>query len=183
MPLLLKPVDVADVVGDARSVLIVACPICPAFSLAMRDATPLFRFHKGAPRLIALQDHIEDLRHDIEARGVRTESLTFYAPLPMMCLWTEGQRNRLADRARTFEVALVLGCESAAYTVEQALQGSRCRVIQAMQLIGITNATVAYHTPMTLVLGHTKRVPVNAKAPGSAPETIHEDSKEAGHEQ
>ena len=152
MPLLLEPADVFDKIGEARSVLIASCPICPAFSLAMRAATPLFSLDKGGPRLIALKDHEASLREALNARGVRTDTLTLYTPIPMMCLWTKGQRSRFARRARAFDMVLVLGCESATHTVKQALEGTRCRVVQAMQLIGITNATVGYETPLKLVL-------------------------------
>lgn len=181
MPLLLEPVDVVDRLGDARSVLIASCPICPAFSMAMKEATPLFSFDGGVPKLIALKDHVAGLCKALEARDVRTDTFTIYAPLPMMCLWTEGQRNRLANRARSFDVVLVLGCESAAHTAEQALKGSRCRVIQAMRMIGITNATVAYQAPLKLVLEHTTRVPVNVKQPHTDSKPIDEDAKESRH--
>ena len=165
MPLLLEPVDVVDQLGDARSVLIASCPICPAFSLAMTEATPLFGIDSGVPRLMALKDHVTGLAQALETRGIRTDTFTIYAPLPMMCLWTEGQRNRLVKRARTFDVVLVLGCDSAAYTVKRALEDSRVRVIQAMRMIGITNAAVGYEAPMKLVLEHATRVPVEVKEP------------------
>lgn len=165
MPLLLEPVDVADQLGDARSALIASCPICPAFSLAMNEATPLFGIDRGVPRLMALKDHVAGLSRALEARGVRSETFMLYAPLPMMCLWTQGQRNRLVKRARTFDVLLVLGCDSAAYTATRALEDSRVRVIQAMRMIGITNAAVGYQAPMRLVLEQAARVPVEVKEP------------------
>lgn len=165
MPLLLEPVDVVDQLGDARSALIASCPICPAFSLAMNEATPLFGVDGGVPRLMALQDHVAGLSRAVEARGVRVDTFTIYAPLPMMCLWTEGQRNRLVKRARTFDVLLVLGCDSAAHTAKRALEDYPVRVIQAMRTIGITNAAVEYRPPMRLVLEQATRVPVAVKEP------------------
>ena len=181
MPLLLEPVDVVDQLGDARSVLIASCPVCPAFSLAVQEAVPLFSFDRGVPKLIALKDHVAGLRQAIEARGARTDTFTIYAPLPMMCLWTEGQRNRFVKHARTFDVVLVLGCDSAAYTAEQALVGLQSRVIQAMRMTGITNATVGYQTPTKLVLEQTARVPVKVKQPHIESKPIDIDAKEASH--
>jgi hypothetical protein len=165
MPLLLEPVDVVDQLGDARSVLIASCPVCPAFSLSMNRASPLFGVERGVPRMMALKEHVAVLRQALEARGMRTDTFTTYAPLPMMCLWTEGQRNRLTRRAGTFDVLLVLGCDSAAYTAKRALEGTRCRVVQAMRMIGITNAEVGYQAPMKLVLEQATRVPVKVKDP------------------
>ena len=181
MPLLLEPVDVVDQLGEAQSVLVASCPICPAFSLAMNEAAPLVDFDRGLPRLMALKDHVAGLCDALESRGMRTDTFTIYAPLPMMCLWTEGQRNRLVKHARSFDALLIMGCDSAAYTAAQALEGSRCRVIQAMRLIGITNARVGYKAPMKLVLEQTARVPVNVNRHRIDSKPIDQEAKEAGH--
>ena len=69
-----------------------------------------------------------------------------------MCLWTEGQRNRLLKRARDYEAVVVLGCDSAAYTAQEVLKGSDCQVIQGMQMIGTTNATLKVRFPLNIEL-------------------------------
>jgi hypothetical protein len=78
-----------------------------------------------------------------------------------MCLWTKGQRNRLLKRARDYEAVLVMGCESARYTVEQALKNTDCKVILAMRLTGITNAAVKFQFPLTVKLEDLARVNAN----------------------
>ena len=75
-----------------------------------------------------------------------------------MCLWTKGQRKRLLKRAKDFEAVLVLGCESATYSVRQALRGTECRIVEAMRMTGITNATMRFQLPMTLTLEGQIRV-------------------------
>jgi uncharacterized protein YhaN len=78
-----------------------------------------------------------------------------------MCLWTKGQRNRLLKRASNYEAVLVMGCESAKYTVEQTLQSTACKVVLAMRLAGITNATVKFQFPLTVNLENLARVNAN----------------------
>jgi hypothetical protein len=54
-----------------------------------------------------------------------------------------------------------MGCDSARYTAQQTLRSTGCRVVQAMKMIGITNATVQYQFPMTLALQEKTRVQFN----------------------
>jgi len=91
----------------------------------------------------------------LEQRGVRTGVFSTYVPLPTMCLWTQRQRRRLWKRAKDYEAVIVLGCDSATYTVEQVLRGTGCKIIQAMDLTGITNATPVFKAPMTINLEET----------------------------
>jgi hypothetical protein len=158
MPLHLKPIDVSAELANVSSVLIVSCPVCPPVSLAVQKSAPLIELFKRGIKTGAFEDYIKEIRDPLEQRGVRTGVFSAYVPLPTMCLWTEGQRRRLLRRAKDYEAVLVLGCDTARYTVEQVLEGSDCQVIQAMQTTGLTNATVKFQFPMTLTLEHVTRV-------------------------
>ncbi len=79
-----------------------------------------------------------------------------------MCLWTKGQRNRLLKRAKDYDTALVMGCESARHTVEETLKNIDCRVVLGMQLVGITNATLKFQFPLSVKLENLARVNANA---------------------
>ena len=116
MPINLQPKDVSDDLQNVSSVLIVLCPVCPQFSLAMQQNSPWIEFFKYGLKTGALEDHIKEIRRPLEKRGVRTGVFTMRLPLPMMCLWTKGQRKRLLKRAKNYEVAVVLGCDSAAFS-------------------------------------------------------------------
>ena len=70
----------------------------------------------------------------------------------MMCLWTDWQRARLLKRARDYEAVVVLGCESATYTVQDVLKNTDCQVLPGMQMIGTTNATLKVRFPLTIEL-------------------------------
>ena len=160
MPINLEPTDVFGDLEDVNSVLIVLCPVCPQFSLAMRKDSPWIEFFKNGLKTGALEDHIKEIRDPLEKRGVRTGVFTMRLPLPMMCLWTKGQRKRLLKRAKDYEAVVVLGCDSATFTAQQVLKSTDCRVIQAMRMVGITNATITHRFPLTFELRDTTRVQI-----------------------
>ncbi|MEM6353698.1 MAG: hypothetical protein AAF766_23350 [Cyanobacteria bacterium P01_D01_bin.14] len=152
MAIYLEPRDsIADLEGF-NSVLIVSCPTCPQISLAMQKQKPLFEFFKGGFKTGAFEDYVSSIRESLEQRGVRTGVYTTRLPSPLMCLWTEGQRNRLLQRAKDYEAVLVLGCVSATDTVKDALKEIDCQVFQGMKMKGISNATVKFEFPLTVKL-------------------------------
>lgn len=170
MPLHLEPLDVSRDLESVGSVLIVSCPVCPPVSLAIQKGSPFLEPFKSGLKTRAFEDHVAEIREPLERRGVRTGTLTLYAPVPTLCLWTRGQRGRLRKRARDFEAVLVLGCDSAVHTVRQALEGTACRVVPAMRLTGITNATVKVRFPLTIHLEEETRLAVGEErgAPGAS---------------
>lgn len=161
MPLHLQPFDVSHELEDCKSVLLVSCPICPPVSLATERNSPFIEFFKTGIKTRAYEDYLREIREPLEKRGVRTGVFTAYAPCPAMCLWTKGQRNRLFKRARNYQAALVMGCESAKSTVEQALEGADCKVLLAMKLTGIINSTVKFQFPLTVQLENPSLVSAN----------------------
>jgi hypothetical protein len=158
MPLHLEPLSVSRDLENVTSVLIVSCPVCPPVSLAVQKDSPFIEVFKSGFKTDAFEDHIKEIREPLEQRGVRTGVFSMYVPLPTMCLWTQGQRRRLLKRVKDFEAVLVLGCDSATYTVQQALKDTECQIIQAMHMTGITNATVKFQFPMTVKLEEKARV-------------------------
>jgi hypothetical protein len=161
MPLHLEPLDISDELDKYESVLIVSCPICPPVSLAAERQSPVIEFFKSGIKTRAYEDYLREIRKSLEERRVRTSELTIYAPCPMLCLWTSGQRKRLLKRAIDFDAVMVMGCESARYTVDKALEDTDCKVLLAMQLVGITNATLRSKFPSTITLDNLARVRAN----------------------
>jgi hypothetical protein len=160
MPVHLEPLDVAAELAPFDSVLLVACPVCPPVSLALQEDARLIEFFRHGIRTQAFEDYVRSLRDELEQGGKRTGVFRIYRPLPMMCLWTEGQRRRLRKRARGYEAVLVLGCDSATHTVKDALKGAGCRVLQSMRMTGLSNATAEFGWPLNIELKHGTDVPV-----------------------
>ena len=152
MPVYLEPREIIADLEDSRSVLIVSCPICPPMSLAMQKKKPFIEFFKHGTKTEAFEDYIKSIRQQLEQRGIRTGVYTVLTPSPMMCLWTTGQRGRLLKRAKDYDAVLVLGCESAAYTVRDAIKDTDCRIFEAMRMAAVANATMRFRFPMTVEL-------------------------------
>lgn len=152
MPVYLEPQNVIADLENHSSVLIVSCPVCPPMCLSMQKKTPFKEVHKRGLKTEAFEDYINEIKEPLEQRGVRTGVYTLYMPVPMMCLWTGRQHRRLLKHASDYEAVLVLGCDSATFTVTQALKDMSCQVIQAMRMTGIANATVKFRLPMTIEL-------------------------------
>ena len=163
MPLHLQPLDLSDELQGYRSVLIVSCPVCPPASLASDNDSPFIDLFKHGIKTPAYEDFLKEFSESLEQHGIRTGLFTSYMPCPTTCLWTSGQRNRLLKRAQDYDVVLVMGCESARYTVEEALKDTNCDVILAMQLVGITNASLTFEFPFTVRLGNLARVDANER--------------------
>ena len=125
-------------------------------------------FFKSGIKTGAYEDCIREIRESLRQRGIETGVFTSYLPCTAMCLWTKGQRNRLSKRAKDYEAALVMGCESARCTVEDTLKDTDCKVLLGMQLVGITNATLKFEFPLTVKLENLARVEAN--------ETVRQDS-------
>jgi hypothetical protein len=126
----------------------------------MQKDLPWIEFFKHGLKTGALEDHMKEIINPLEERGVRTGVFTMRLPLPMMCLWTKGQRKRLLRRAMDFDAVVVLGCDSAAFTAQQVLKNTDCQVITGMRTVGITNATVTHRFPLIFELEDKTRVQI-----------------------
>jgi hypothetical protein len=163
MPLHLEPLDLSGKLRNYKSVLIVSCPVCPPASVASDNDAPLIEFFKYGVKTPVYEDLLDDLREDLERNEIKTGVFTSYLPCAAACLWTAGQRHRLLKRARGFDAALVMGCESARCTVEEALKDTDCDVLLGMQLVGVTNAKLKFEFPLNARLDHPARVSANER--------------------
>jgi hypothetical protein len=161
MPLHLEPLDFLADLQDAHAVLIVSCPICPPVSLATADDSAFIDLFEGGFKTPAFEKHIREIRETLGQRGIRSDVFSLRIPCPAMCLWTKGQRRRLRKRARKYDAILVLGCESARLTAEQALENDQRRVVLGMRMAGITNATASLQSPFKIAFKNVARVDGN----------------------
>jgi hypothetical protein len=163
MPLHLEPVDVSVGLQGYQSVLIVSCPVCPPVSLATDKDAPFLELFKHGIKTGAYEEYLNEIRESLGQRGVKTGVFTSYLPCAATCLWTEGQRKRLLKRAKDYDAAFVMGCESARRTVEETLKSTNCEVVLAMKLVGITNASLKFQFPFTVKLENVARVRANER--------------------
>ena len=154
MPIFLEPQNDFSTLHHFKSVLIVPCPICPAVSLAIQQNKPYMEILRHFLATGALREHVASLKGDLKRHGIRTGIFTSYLPMPLMCLWSAGQRRRLRKRARGYEAVAVLGCDAATFNVASALEPLDCAVVQMMQVAGIVAAIPSFEGPLHLRL-HT----------------------------
>ncbi len=180
MPILLEPRDVTEDLKGFKSVLIVSCPMCPPMSLAMQKKKPFIELFKHGIKTEVFEDYIKSVREPLEQRGVQTEVYTTRVPSPLMCLWTQGQRDAFLERARKYEAVLVMGCTSAISTVKEVLKNTDCRIIPAMRMKAIANATMKFRFPFTIGLDmHPKRKHRKVRQHGNAARKVRENRRAA----
>ena len=161
MPLYLNDLDVVPEIEGAKSVLIVPCRMCPATSLSLRNNKPFFEFFKSLFRSPALDEYIKTLQSGLEDRGINTG--VYFSHQFLTCAWTSGERKKLLKRAKGFDAAIVLGCNSATESVRDALQSTDCKVIQGMTVAGIVNVKVKLRFPGILSLEDSRIISVSGK--------------------
>jgi hypothetical protein len=161
MPIHLDDVEIDSEVAGLSSLLIVPCNMCPAVTVAMREGRPFLRPLRSLLRSAPFERHVRRLRSRLSSRGIRTR--VFRNRLPhhwFVCLWTSGRRRKLRRLAGRYEATLVLGCDSAAETVRDALASSGCRVIQGMRAVGYTNARLRIRLPCDVWLEEGRIIPL-----------------------
>jgi hypothetical protein len=152
MPIFLQPKNNASSLYGFKSVLIVTCPVCPAVSLAIQQKKPYMELLRHFLATGALREQVAGLKADLEQRGIRTGTFTSYLPLPLMCLWSAGQRRRLLRKARGYQAIAILGCDAATVNARDALVSLGCEIVQMMQVAGIVTAIPAFEQGLDLKL-------------------------------
>ena len=155
MPIMLQPRDFISEVEGFDSVLVVSCSMCPPMSMAMQTETPFIELFKHGVKTPVFEKYIQSVCDQMKEHGIRTDVFTSRLPTPLMCVWTEGQRQRLLDHAKGFDAVLVLGCSSAVKTAEDALRDIDCPVFLGMRMKGIANGKIVIKPPMNI---HIRKV-------------------------
>jgi hypothetical protein len=152
MPIYLEPVKDLSPLYSFKSVLIAPCPVCPAVSMAIQQSKPYMEFMHSFLKTGVFEEYLTAMKGKLAAHGVNTGVFTSYLPLVLMCLWSEGQRQRLSKRAQQYDAVVVVACDAAAFNVSNALKSIDRPVFQAMQVKGIVTAVPVFDSPFTLRL-------------------------------
>jgi len=76
-------------------------------------------------------------------------------------MWTSGRRKKLQGYAKQYDAVIVLGCDSATETVRDLFKSTDCKVIQGMEVAGITNAKPRFHLPCNVSFEDSKIITIS----------------------
>jgi len=155
MPFYLDAVDVAPEVSGCgcESVLIVPCRFCPAASLAVRKKQPYLQPFRRLLKTAPYESLIEKVKESLERRGIRTSVLrSRLLHQFVLCMWTSRRRRALRRRAKDYDALVVMGCEGAVQTVQNAVGSDGCEVIQGMRCEGLMSVKPRLSWPGDLTL-------------------------------
>jgi hypothetical protein len=161
MPIHLDDVDVVSKVAGLRSALIVPCNMCPAVTVAVREKKSFMQFFRNFLKSAPFEQYIKALQTRLRAEGV--SSRVFKSNLPhafFVCMWTKGRRKKLAKQAEGQDALIVLGCDSATETVRSSVKRMDCKVIQGMEVAGLTNARLSFQWPCNVSFEDCKVIPM-----------------------
>lgn len=168
MPLHFNDLDVVSEATGLRSALIVACNMCPAITVAVREEKPFLRLFRHFLKSAPFERYVANLRSRLVAKGIGTD--VFKSPIPhqwFMCMWTAGRCRKLREHAKRYDGIVVLGCESATQTVRDSVDSAECRIIEGMELTGIMNAKLKIAPPGDVCFGDCRVVPVSRTKPSA----------------
>ena len=145
-----------------NSALIVPCYMCPAVTVSVREKKPFIQLFKSFLKSAPYEEYITTLQSRLQESGVKTKVFKS-APSHewFMCMWTSGKRKKLQKYAEKYDAVIVLGCDSAAETVREALKSTDCKLIEGMEVAGIMNAQIRFHLPGNVSFENCKLVPIS----------------------
>lgn len=159
MPIHFEDLDVVSEVKGLNSALIVPCNMCPAVTVAVREEKPFIQFFRHFLKSDPFEHYLQTLQVQLGENGV---SSRVFKSIPyhqwFMCMWTSAKRRKLQKCAEQNDAVIVLGCESAIATVNDAVKD--CKVIKGMEATGIMNAELRFHLPGNISFANCKIVPM-----------------------
>ncbi len=153
MPVYLKEIDEYPELESFKSVLIIPCRFCPAASMAVRTNRPYFEVLRKFLKTAPYEELIETIKSNLEEKGVKADVFKSYWPHQfVVCMWTIRRRKKLLKRARQYDALVVLGCEAAVDTIQDAVKQTSCKVFQGMRSEGIMSIQPQFHLPCNISL-------------------------------
>lgn len=170
MPIHFNDVDITSKVSGLKSALIVPCIMCPAVTVAIRNKQPLMNLFRNLFKSAPLEEYVRALQTRLRAQDIKTD--VFKSRLHhhwFLCMWSSGRREKLQRRAQDYEAIIVLGCDSASKTVRDSVESLGCKVIEGMEVGGLTNAKLNFRLPANITLEDVQIVPMPQQVAGQKP--------------
>jgi hypothetical protein len=162
MPIHFNDLDVVSKVSGLSSALIVPCYMCPAVTVAVREKKPFLQFFRNFMKSAPFEQYMTTMQARLKEHGVKTK---VFKSIPshewFMCMWTSGKRKRLQKCAEQYDAVIVLGCNSAAETLRDAVKSTDCKVVEGMEVAGIMNAQIRFHWPGNVSFENCRTVPIS----------------------
>ena len=153
MPFYVEEIDIIPELAQFESVLIVPCRFCPAASLAVSNNEPYIELFSRFLKTGSYEQLIKNLKLNLVKQGIKTDVVkSNWLHQFVLCTWTSSKRNKLLERAKQYEALLVLGCEAAVHTIQDAVQSTSCQVIQGMRTVGLMSIKPKFHLPCSISL-------------------------------
>jgi len=164
MPIHLKDLDVVSAIEGLSSVLIVPCYMCPAVTVAVRENKPFIQLFSSFLKSPPFEQYIRDLQSRLMEKGITSKVFksNFFHQW-FLCMWTSGRRKKLQRYAKEFDAVIVLGCDSATETVMDLIKSSDCKIIQGMEISGITNAKPRFKLPCNISFEDSKIIDISKR--------------------
>lgn len=160
MPLALSLIPLDGQFDGNRSVMFVACNVCPRMHFAWELNEPVFSLAMLLGKKSSFVRYLTKLQQRASERGQR--SAVFPAPsTSAACLWSHDLVERFRRAGADYEAFGVIGCESAVRTVTQVF--SNRPVVQLARVKGIANFTLRMRWPLTVEIVAAAKVPCDMK--------------------
>jgi hypothetical protein len=157
MPLALSLVPVDRQFVGCRSVMFVACHVCPRMHFAWEHHEPLFSPAMLLGRGSAFRRYLTALQRDTAARGQRS-ALFRTSSMAAACLWSTALVEKFCRAGANYDAFGVVGCESAVKTVSQVFPDRR--IVQLVRVEGVANFTLRNRWPLTVEVAAAANVPL-----------------------
>ena len=157
MPLALTPVPVDRQFDGCRSVMFVACNICPRMHFAWEGREPLFSPAMLLGKKDGYQRHLKGLWRDALGRGQQS-AIFKTSSTTAGCLWSTGLVEKFRRAGADYEAIGVVGCESAVRTVQQIFPDKR--IVQLVRVEGIANFTLRTRWPLRIEIVAAAQIPL-----------------------
>jgi hypothetical protein len=159
MPLALSLVPIDRQFDGCRSVMFVACNVCPRMHFAWEHHERLFSPAMLLGREDSFDRYLGALQLDAQRRGQRS-GVFRTSRASAACLWSTALARKFRRAGADFDAIGVVGCESAVRTVSQVFPGKP--VVQLVRVEGIANFTLRTVWPLTVEITAAARIPGDA---------------------
>jgi len=156
MPLALSLVPIDRQFDGCRSVMFVACNVCPRMHFAWEHHERLFSPAMLLGREDSFNRYLRALQLDAERRGHRS-GVFRTSRASAACLWSTALARKFRRAGAGFDAIGVVGCESAVRTVSQVFPDKP--VVQLVRVEGIANFTLRTTWPLTVEIIAATQIP------------------------